>query len=650
MESSPFDEQDVLELVHSIINDNPFIERDAEYQQRRLLLQCQRPVKIPGVTVDAQGKDLGVLQFRSPEIAQDANAYKNTILASRVKINVAAIKDGPKAEDAARRQESFFYRHYYRWRDQRVFDSALFDMAALGVGWLHLMINTELLPLVPDYEKGMKVTDYLENAKGQLDEFTSGEEKDLFVLEHADPSTMRWTPDRSVIVQAAVVPINQLAQLYARRGKKLEYDDKTGVASVTTLDPGENPMFPMTYWARTATLYTVETEDYCYHVMMKRGQTSKDSPVGNVIGVYKNFFGKPAYVPVVGEQTSSPHPLHQYLPLLHGKYQTVPYKNILLTATLAGGVDASQTRYTLEPLPGFDASQASGDIAVTLTAEGVIVPPAGYRMVAVNMPIGQDLGKAMATIQQIDTFGYPKMMRPEEASGMAGYAIAREQDTVAALMNPPIDHFAAALEDVFGMIGHAVKEIGVPITVRNVATKPTENMPANVIREVTLKPEDLDDDTDIQIDFNSISIFTRIAMQEEALKMQQADQFTETQMQMDVMGVDDMEAWRYQRALDKVKKAAEDRAVAAVNATIDKVGAQLEQKALQDAGIGPPVSVDTPPIGQTNGQQLRSDRGGSLPIGLPGQATPIMPTAPPGMGMPPGAPQMPVAPPMGAPQ
>ncbi len=618
-------EEEVAALVTAVTTDNPFVLRDQEYENRRDLLYQRRFVSIPGVTIDAYGKQRPTaVQFRSPEIKDDAHAFKNRMLASPLKIKVAAVKKSQKAEESAQRQEDFFYRHYYRWRDQGVFDGALFDQASLGVGWVHLSLNTDLLPIVPDYDED-DPDGWAQIAQDELDKFASGEKPELFVLEHVDANTIYWSPDQKILIQKARVPLNPLVEKYGSLGRQISVDDK-GTMSVTTLEPGQNVMVYRSNWARQATLYTVETEDYCYHLISNRLDTvNPQSGDFAMLGAYKNYFGTPTFMKVVGEKTGSSDPLYQYRPMLNGKYQTVPIKNILTTSMTTAGSEAAQTRYSLEWI-GQGPAPDDQNLVVTMTEDGVLNPPAGYKLVSAGLTVGPDLPGALAHIQQIDQYGYPKALaRPEEVAASSGYDRARQQDAVASLLDPPLAHFAAMMTDVFRAMLHAVVELDVPITVRSTQTRATGGRSVVTLKEATLDPSDCVDDTDISVDFNSVTIFSRIAMQEEGMKLMQADQLTETQMQTDIMGTDDLEAWRDERALDKVLKNADERAVAAVNQAIDQLAEKVQQAAMAKNNISPPPSApsngQTPAMVPTNAGALRSDRGPSIPVG-PNQAIP----------------------------
>lgn len=611
-----WDESEVISIVDELVRDAPFSLRDTEYASRRELLFQQRIPKIPGI------KDLAVT-FRSPEIEDDAHAFKNRMLAAPVKIQVAAVSKAGRSQEQAQNLENFNYRHYYRWRDQKVFDPCLFDMASIGLGAVHLSLNSDLLPLIPDYEDGTDTDGYLELAKDELEKFSSGEKQNLFIAEPIDPATLYWSPAKDIVVQAAVVPLSPLVKMYGDRGKQLSVDGE-GRVSVATLAPGENVQTGVSTWTKTVTLYTVETAEYCYHVVFDRARDKDGKNTGRMLGVYKNFFGAPAFFLCPAEVTGSSHPLYAYRPLVNGKYQTVPFKNLMTTAMMVAGIEGAQQRYSLEwtgdgPEPDDDTAKH-----VEVNEDGVVIPPAGYKLVNAGLTLGPDLPRALQTIEAVDKYGYPKALnRPEEVQASSGYDRARQQDAVSSLLDPPLSHFAAMLTDMFKALAHAVKEIGVPITVLNIKAVAGEHSRQ---KEITLKPSDVADDVDISVGFNSITVFSRIAMQEEGMKLLQGDLLPKTNFFSEYLAVDDVESYEDQIDLDKIKQQARDRALVAVNEVINAIAAGAAQKAIQTAGIET-VNETPPALMPTNGEQIRSDRGPSIPIG-PGSAVPLTPTPP----------------------
>lgn len=598
---------DVLDAVYQITTDQPFQERDDEYASMRDLLYQRRWVGIPGVTVDALGRQIaGSVQFRSPEIEDAAHKFKNRMLAAPVKINVAARRMSDASEQAAQRQEDFFRRHYLRWRDQGTFDGALFDQASLGIGWTRLYINNDLLPVFGDYDGG-DIDEYLSITEDEMKKFEENS-GDVLCLEYIDAATMYWSADERVKIQRARIPLSPLIERYGKQGTQITYDDSSGYG-VTSLQPGQNYTNYRAYWTHMAEVYTVETEDYCYHTIGAPNQ-------GIVIGAYKNYFGTPAFFQCVGEKTSSSHPLFSYRALLNGKYQTVPPKNILTTSMVTAGSEASQQRYALE-WTGDGPPPEDENVIINVTPDGVVVPPPGYKLVNSGLTVGPDLPMSLNFMGQLDTYGFPReLANPGEVGASSGYDRARQQDAVSSLLDPPLEHFAVMQTDIFRAMRTGVQALGIPITVRSTKPVGSSRGETSLQKHATLSPKDAEEDTDISVTFNSVTVFTRVAMQEEGLKLMQADQLTETQMQLEVMGTDDLQEWRDQRALDKTLKAADDLAVQSVIETIAMIKQATQGFAMAQNGV-PQVE----PMVPTNGEMLRSDRGPGQPVG-PGQSMP----------------------------
>lgn len=612
-------ESDLLDLVLGLTQEAPFTERNNQYQEWRGLCERRRDVKIPNSTLQ--------IKHQTPALADDAHAFKNRLLAAKIKINVAATGDGEEKRQAARNQEKFYYRHYYRWRDAGVFDRPLYDQASIGRGVTELALNPLALPVFPEFD-GKDVSGYLEKSEASIKEFAEKEQGDLFILRAIDPATVYETPGGDIKVQAAVMPLRNIAAEYAKRGIKIGVQD--GKVQIGEPSMGEDVNRSLTMWKESVTLYTVQTDDYCYHLLVAgEGAVTKDG--GRLVAAYKNYFLRPTFFDLLGARTGSSHPLYMSDPLIAGKYAFAKQENLLGSAMLSAGLDASQQRYALKWIgPEGQEPQEPGALTITIGPDGVLQTPAGYEVYAPKLDVGFDLQKALEfVVAQMDRFGYPKgLNRPDEVTATSGYDRMKQMEAVESLLSPPLQNHASMITAIFRAMASAIKELGVPLTARNIHTRAGN---VTVGEAVRIKPADIVD-VDINVNFNSTTLSSTVTMAEEGAKLMQIDQMTETTFQEQVMGIDDMDEFRDQRATDKVMKNADDRAVAAVNSSIDKLAALVEEKALADAGIQPPEPPPPPAdvLAPTTGESVRADRGPSIPIGV-GQAMPITPT-PPGMG------------------
>lgn len=612
----PLEQEDLDELVHQLTDltaENPFSVRDTTFQEWRDLLFRRRNVVIPGINLQTQ--------FRDPGIEDNCHQFKNRIIAAPIRINVAARSQADNQRHKAQAMEALLYRYYHKWRAKGVFDRPIFDMVSLGIGWLYLSLNAELLPTLPDMEDGEEADAYIERCKPALDEFTKSEQ-DIFNLQPVDPATIYYTPDMSYVCQAAVVPVHQVNEMYAARGKQLEEDG--GEYRVVDVQAGTN-IKRGSKWNHTVIFYTITDNEWLYQCV--GGSTTQ------MMGVYPNIFGK-AFVPVLGEITGDTHPLYAYRPLVAPLYATTPYKNIVATAKLSAGIDTAQQRYAIEKIDPSIADDESTTLEVRVLEGGIIKPPDGYKITNPGLALGPDLNDAIAFIRgEEQRYGYPKVLgKPEEVTASSGYERAQQQDAVANLLDPPLEHFASAMSHgLFPAIVEGVKNLGVGQTVRNIKVKADQGNRQAVTQSVVIKPDDIMD-ADIDVQFSSVTTFTRVAMEEEGLKMMQSDLMTETEFITEVRGVDDLDAWREERDLDKIRRNAHEQAITDAQQVVQQMKDAWAQQAAQEAGVNPiqanPPDIAQPPV--VNSDMARPDRGMSVPSG-PGQAMPVAPT-PPGLG------------------
>jgi len=592
------DQNDLKELVDSLANDPAFTERDNEIEQQRLLVHQQRKVVIPNVNIN--------MEFRTPELRDAANKFKNHMLAAPIKINVAALTEKEGAIRKARNQENFYYRYYEKWRTASVFDGPLFNTAAFGISYLYLRLNADLLPEVDaDFDK----------FKEEIERFTQSERSDIFVLGGLQPDTVYYTPARDYYCHKAEIPLPSLQRQYAKKGMKLYSADGTIILDAMT----EGEQTPSS-WGDSALLYTIADQEHVYHLIMDKASVAagKTDWSKGATRTYKNCFGMIPFFDIPGEKTGDPNPRFAHVPLIDGLYQTGPYKNLVYTAKLSAGMDTATQRYALEKIDP-NTPEPEGTLEVSVTESGVLLPPDGYRVVNPGIFTGPDLADA---VQLIDTetqrYQFPDAIgQPSEVTASSGYERGRIEDTVRSLLDPPLGHFASALGQVFKALGQGVKGIGVPIPVRNIRTSHAQGQPQAVQDLTVLRPDDVID-ADISVQMKAETTFTQIAKQEEGLKLMESGVMHKTEFLERVRGVDDLEAWNERYLLDKVETFAEERALTDAQAVIDALRGVLAEEAINESEIDPLVQ---------NSDLSRPDRGPSVPLG-PGSAMPVEPTPP----------------------
>lgn len=590
-----------MALVAALTSDPGFVERDREYAEMRARLYQRLPVVLPGFTEQPH------VQWRSPEIEYEATLYQRRMLGAQVKVSVSAQGETERAVERASRLSRFLTRHYHLWRSDGVFDRALFDQASLGIGVLHLTLDPDLMPLPP--EPDGDPSGYLRRVQGWLREA----KQTFFALESVDPATVYWDGAGEVWVQRAQVPYGALARTYARRGLIIERErERDGVRYRVRRLARPSAGVPVDAPAPAgdvATLYVVETPQYVYHYVT--GGALDDAVQ---LGVYPNFLGRAGYVRVPGTVTGDPHPLYGFRPLLAGKYRTVPVKNLLGTALLTAGMQAAQSRLQLIPVSP-DAPPLEGAVQVEIAQDGTLIPPPGYRVAPVELALGIDVMRALELINHWDVYGFPAaLVRPEEVSAESGYDRARQQDVVASLLDPPLEKFGAALRDVFRMMATAIQRVGAPVMIRTTETVPgaRPEVPRDVEEEITVDPADTEN-VDIRVSFDAVTLYSRIAMQEEGMKVRAAGLKTDTEFLREDRGIDDPAEWYRLRLRDVVRREAHERAVKDALAALDALRGEVQREAMERAGL--PADL------------VAEGAGPAVPTG-PGTAMPAVPPEP----------------------
>lgn len=593
--------EDVIDFVTGLSKESGFSDRNKLFEWRRSWLFQDAKVEI--------GTDTQV-QYRPYDLADDAHAFKNRMLAAPVKVQIAATGGSDRAGKRAQEQENFSRRHYYHWRDLGVYDPVLFDMASLGIGWTRLFINPDAIPLFAEYDP--KAEDkYFEDTEKRLKAFIERQSSDLFGCEHIDPATMLYTPQKDVMVQAAQIPFYRMQRDYARRGVGVYRDGES--FAVRKLGEGEEVERESNAWGESVTVYTMETDDYCYHVLLD--PPSQKSSKGQLLGAYRNYFGRPSFRYTYAERTGSKVPSKEFHPLLGGKYTIMPLLAQQVTALMNAGLEAAQMRFTLKKIDP-QAPDLEGAVSLEVTEDGSLIAPPGYELQTPKIGLGVDVEKSIQLLQQLDRFGFPKVLKnPEEVQATSGYDQALQQDAVQSLLTPPLTHFGNMLAEHFMMMGHAVKEIGMPVSVQNLYMPDGRR---TVGETITLHPASVID-TNISVNFNSVTLYNRIAMIETDRILMQADLQTETRFLSDTLGIDDPEEFRMQRSQDKLRKLMDDEAV--------KDALLIAQSLLPDAMDEALAENAMEPIVQTNEDALRADRGPSYPTGA-GAGQPLVPTPP----------------------
>ncbi len=627
----PMTPNEVRELVQMMVNEKQFTARNREYGRMRALLRQERQVVIPGI------KNLQ-LEYRTPKVENDASDYRDRLISAPMSLDVAAQGPGPKAAEKAQRLKNLGKRTFDRWMQQAVFDKPLHDMSALGRGHVLMFLNREILPLPPSPQEGEDPEAYLKRAGTTLEEFRKGERGDLVMAEPVSPETVYWTSDRAVKMIASRVQLNPLARLHGRDGsggywpsRAINWNGKTPV--VTTLRDGVATDTSTAPWNAEAWFYLVADGDYCYHMLGASLPGTDIEPVG----CYLNVFGRPPIFDIDGRRTGEPDALWSARPLIAGLYQLAPIENVMGTIIAAGAVTATQEQKTLEPAPGQEAVEERADnrenMQVRLLNGQFILPPFGWRITETGIELPDTVLKAREMVRgEMDEYGYPRVLgRPEEISASSGYDRAKAQDAVTSKLDPPLQHWADCITEMLAAQFTSIKTLGEPMTVRNLNDTPELGaMPIQVQEEITVNPDDVVD-VDISVSFDSVTTYTRLALEEQGIGQMSAGVMHKDEYLREVRGVQDVRRWRDDKAISDMYDFADLKAVEAAQAAFTAIQQFAMAESQQKAGLKEPsASVSQQVLGQQPGDQGGGGGGGpTYPTGGGGGRAPIEPTPDP---------------------
>jgi hypothetical protein len=647
----PLTASDIQTLVRDVKDEQQFKERNTTLERRRQYVHQRSSVSVPGIT-EADGDGLKA-QFRSPKFRDDAFGYQEKFLSVPYTIDVTAIDESATAQQNAQRMKDYALRRMSLWKRERVLHQALFDLASVGKGVIHGALNREILPIVPQPNEGESPSQYIERPDVQkvLGPFKSGKRSDLFVWESVKWETVYHTPDRSVRFLAAEVPLNPLAAIYAKpgaggyaatpgAGKRIEVKD--GQLQVTTLS-GAQPTDTGRAWqigAQHVTLYIVEDKDFCYHMLLS-GKSGSDGRFEDaLIGVYKNYFGTPAFFDFDARVSGDPREIDSVIPLIDGLYQTEPLVALFGTLVMDAGVRAVQARSNLNPAPGPEAAQERSDagpnIIVRDIGGGYRLGPGGYIIAPSADQLPKDVIVAYQNAKADSlTYGMPPVIgQPQEVHASSGYDRSKAQDAVSSRMDTPLEHIGDGCAGMLGAEFHGIKELGIAITIRNPQNiEESSPVAQNVAKAITITP-DMIEDVDLSVTFDSKTQYSRIAELEESMKLRTAGLMHKREILRDVRGIDDPARWEVEKLYSDADEFIESEALADVKALLIQIKGLVGEQAVNASGMAPFVAAAeanqqavmqppepglTPPPAAGETASIPSGPGSAMPIAGPPQ-------------------------------
>ncbi|KKN69048.1 hypothetical protein LCGC14_0445200 [marine sediment metagenome] len=619
MPAEPFNAEELIRLVTSLEHEATFAEwhGDPGYLSNwRALRWRLQPVEIKGISEK--------LEYRSPAIASNVDRYRNRERAAKIRILVAAKDDEQNSVTAAQALENFAYALYEDFRRQGDADDRAIDyQVADGLGPRNITFTDDVLEKL--FAKTQHIDDILERTR---EVFRKGFDGNPFKLRVPDPQVLYWDEDKSLVAEVGPVRVSTIRAAYEDGMDVDDIKDFTELVSDTQeLSGGYD------HQDRTVEFYHVETNDWVYEAIANDSHTQ-----AVVVRRHPNPIGRPRYAFAAGHRTSGREPWKAYRPLVADLYSIVQLLNITRTLLMTGGLQTGRPMYQ-EVAVGAGADDfmtilskpaETRNIVSIDTSKGDFLPPPrkGHRWEPIPIPDTSILEKADIRLEaDLVNYGFPAILAPDAAiDATSGYDRSRQMEGAQDFLEPPLANNAAAWKELLLQCFDAIKELGVPVTIRTLLRAQGED--SRIQDVVTIRPEDIDD-VHLEVRFESIPATVQFAMDEAARRDVEGGWMSRSRY----MGTkyDDPEREAQQIDLDEMRLAGRQMAKDAVVSFIQVMIPQDMQQVAQELGVTLPVG------GQGgNGQNPQRPAEGAAP----GVGSPLVPPlqAQAGEVVPPGTP------------
>jgi hypothetical protein len=591
----PYNVQEVKKRAKELEDQPGFRDRNTQILEQRSLRFGQKAVNHPRISP--------TLEVRSLMIDQHIGLYVARLDQARLTLDVTP-KDN-KEEEQANRCKQYWMRSYVQMDRAQLEPPSLVvqdRQVGDGIGWYRIRLS----PLIRD------------NIKVSQSGNVTGMEKGIigvpFILETPDPVAVYHSPKFDEVAE-----IGFLTSAGVR-------------SSDTTLE-----QLATTAYKEPKRVIRLETAEYVYDITYGDEKQTE----AEIFTFHPNWFGAPGYVPVLGRVTGDQTAARRYRALVAKMYPLIERKNLYDTmqnnaADLTGaplfflrkgGSLLNKEDILLLPAPTSERTELKID-----TGTGKVEVPEGYEPVPLSLTAGIDLIRAMEQLNaELADAGFPAMLTmPQEVHARSGYDRAVMERSTATYIVPPLTNHARAWENIFIRQGEAIKRLGISVTIRTVHQKGERELFEPVIgerpgEEVTVTPDDFID-VDLEAGFSSDTRESRIALQEEGMRLLERNLLSETEFFKDYRGVEDPERARELRDRDERRTIQRQAANACLKALLaeqygevlaEDVGGDGARRArrrppkgeavagvgatLVQPGVRTPMGGEEPPLGGVEG-------------------------------------------------
>lgn len=567
-------------------------------ENRRALRRRASKVNISGISE--------MLEDRTPSLEIHEDRYSNRLRSADIIIEVAAknVKDKDRAQDV----ENWLYELYHDLRRKRTSrfrapdDRAIRYQVSDFVGIRHLDWSRDVHDKLYDGGGG-EIEDIVAEMKRV---FKTGFEGNPFELRAPDPLRCYWDEDMSMVAEIGTVAISLLLEAYPEKESDATFMNITSALRAEDEPSGNRNVVPF---------YHVETNGYIYEAISVKTHEGDESLI---LRSQPNAAGRPRYTFAPGHESTGDEPWQYFRPLLAPLYSIAEQLNILGTLLTSAALQTGRAPYQevkigsqADDFGSFLSRPAEEVNVVWLDKAKPIWPPNrdGYRWEPVPAP---DLTVLLTVYQQkvieFQQAGFPSILSPDaQIDAESGYDRSRQMEGAQDFLSPPLENIAAAWRELFLIALDQIETVGLPVTmsVKRIA----QGEDAHIHPQVTIQPQDLTKDFDLEVKLLSIPKVVQFA-EDESDRRDVELGFLPRSDYMKKRFDDPIRAMK-QVALDNVTVAAEKKAEQDVLSFLELLAPDIA--AASAARLAIPV-----PIQSENGADNARPAGGAVPgVGAP---------------------------------
>lgn len=529
----------------------------------------------------------GILIDRGQFLA--SKATENT---PNIQVNVQSTGEEPTRQNLtrAKEQEDAFNGIY--WEADQAHETPMqqqigFSAVTKGVGWYHVYENAlgwpsatvgrvfytdlsdeeidrlqdadAITDVFPERGKEFQYAESLnlwERRKLDAQRESASDGRSLFIFEVPHPGSIYYRKDSQGISLAAII----------EEVPMWDMEDEFGVVEdehgniVIGQDRGSPPV-QLNASQRTWIRIRLWTRDEVYYYVSKH-QGGKPAGAGTIVFHSKHDYGEVPLFPCAANQTDSPLPEEEFIPLLEGAYALVPGYQQILTLLSNAAIFNTTPRFVIirrDGTPVIDADTGEPLIVETENVAGLdpqiaaVIETGGGDFQQLKIENVDDLIKLV----ELYSAALDQTLPPEAATGASGsdepaWGTRLKQAAANVKLTPVVRNHPRGLRKAMRMVARIIRHRKQRVVIYSKPKRRGKN--ANVRGEIELNPDHVTLDISVRQDDHDAQ--ERIVMTQIGMEMLEANRIGPIEFYEDWKGSDDPYgdlqsalAWQVARAL-----------------------------------------------------------------------------------------------------